>query len=39
MSDKEISVHGYSFVKKDITRHGEGVLLYVKHEIDYSELT
>ena len=39
ISDKEISVQGYSFVKKNRTRHGGGVLLYVKHDIDYNELT
>ena len=38
ISDKEISVQGYSFVKKNRTRHGGGVLLYVKHDIDYNEL-
>ena len=39
ISDNEISVQGYSFVKKNRTRHGGGVLLYVKHDIDYNELT
>ena len=29
----EISVQGYSFVKKNITRHGGGVLLYVYNEL------
>ena len=38
VADNEISIDGYSIVKKDRNRHGGGVLLYVKDGIDYSEI-
>ena len=37
--DNEISIDGYSIVKKDRNRHGGRVLLYVRDGIDYSEIT
>ena len=39
VADNEISIDGYSIVKKNRNRHGGGVLLYVKDGIDYSEIT
>ena len=39
VTDNEISIDGYSIVKKNRNRHGGGVLLYVKDGIDYSEIT
>ena len=39
VSNNEISIYGYSIVKKNINRHGGGVSLYVKDCIDYSEIT
>ena len=39
VADNEISIAGYSIVKTDRNRHGGGVLLYVRHGIDYSEIT
>ena len=39
VADNEISIDGYSIVKKDRNRHGGGVLLYVRDGIDYSEIT
>ena len=35
VAGNEISIDGYSIVKKDRNRHGGGVLLYVKDGIDY----
>ena len=39
VADNEISIDGYSIVKKDRNRHGGGVLLYVKDGITYTEIT
>ena len=39
VADNEISIDGYSIVKKNRNRHGGGVLLYVQDGIDYSEIT
>ena len=39
VADNEISIDGYSIVKKNRKRHGIGVLLYVIDDIDYSEIT
>ena len=35
VADTEISIEGYSIFKKNRNRHGGGVLLYVKDDIDY----
>ena len=39
VADNEISLDGYSIVKKNRNIRGGGVLLYVKDGIDYSEIT
>ena len=35
--DNEISVAGYHLIRKDRTRHGGGVLMYIRESIPFSE--
>ena len=39
IADHEITIEGYSVVKKNRTRHGGGVLLYIKDSVRYTVIT
>jgi exonuclease III len=36
INDGEIHIHGYVSIRKDRTRHGGGVLIYIKENLVYS---
>ena len=39
IADHEITIEGYNVVKKNRTRHGGGVLLYIKDSVRYTVIT